>query len=197
MKTRDFILQKTFGLLLEKGYDGVSVSDIQQGTEMARGLLYHYFGGQNALFDEAVEKYLNDWFYVEREAVRNKSVGELIVITLDGYRRIGSEISEIFQVQVTLTDVEMLFFEVMRHNRDFAVRYRTIRENRFAVWKTALLNSFSAGELRSGLNLSSVARQFIYIIDGVVMDSGSTSSLSEAVYEIEKELRGFFELIRR
>lgn len=28
MKTHDFILQKTFGLLLQKGYDGVTVSDI-------------------------------------------------------------------------------------------------------------------------------------------------------------------------
>lgn len=29
MKTRDLILQRTFALLLDKGYDGVSVSDIQ------------------------------------------------------------------------------------------------------------------------------------------------------------------------
>lgn len=197
MKTRDFILQKAFGLLLKKGYDGVSVSDIQQETGMARGLLYHYFGGQNALFDEAVEKYLNDWFSVEKETLRKKSVGELIVVTLEGYRRMGDEISENFQQQMTLADVEMLFFEVMRHNRSFAGHYRMIRENRFAIWKTALLNSFSAGELRSGLNLASVARQFVYIIDGVVMDSRSMANVSEVVYEVEKELREFFELIRR
>lgn len=49
MKTREFILEKTFGLLLQKGYDGVSVSDIQQLTGMARGLLYHYFGSLEQL----------------------------------------------------------------------------------------------------------------------------------------------------
>lgn len=197
MKTRDVILQKTFGLLLEKGYDGVSVSDIQQVTGMARGLLYHYFGGQNALFDEAVEKYLNDWFFIDKEAVKAKSVGELIAFTLERYNRIGEDITAIFGQQLLLADVETLFFEVMRHNAVFARQYKTIRENRFAVWKTALLNSFSAGELRSGLNHSSVARQFIYIIDGVVIDSGGASNMTEAVYGIEKELKEFFELIRR
>ena len=55
MKTHDFILQKTLGLLLQKGYDGVSVSDIQQVTGMARGLLYHYFGNLDRLFEEVVE----------------------------------------------------------------------------------------------------------------------------------------------
>lgn len=141
MKTRDLILQKTFGLLLAKGYDGVSVSDIQQNTGMARGLLYHYFGGQDALFTEAVEKYLNDWFQVDKEEVRNKTVGELIVYTLEKYNRVGQEIADCFGQHVVLADVEMLFFEVMRHNREFAGLYRTIRENRAAAWKTALLNS--------------------------------------------------------
>lgn len=197
MKTRDLILQKTFGLLLAKGYDGVSVSDIQQNTGMARGLLYHYFGGQEALFNEAVEKYLNDWFQVDKEEVRNKTVGELIVYTLERYNRIGQEIAGHFGQHFVLADVEMLFFEMMRHNRAFAGRYSMIRENRAAAWKTALLNSFSAGELRSGLNLASVARQLNHIIDGVSIDRGSGENMTEVVYGIEKELKGFCELIHR
>lgn len=197
MKTRDFILQKTFGLLLAKGYEGVSVSDIQQNTGMARGLLYHYFGGQEALFQEAVEKYLNDWFQVDKEEVRDKTLGELIVFTLEKYNRVGQEITDHFGEQVVLADVEMLFFETMRHHREFADHYRMIRENRAAVWKTALLNSFSAGELRSGLNLASVARQINHIIDGVSIDRNSGTNMSEVVYGIEKELKGFYELIQR
>lgn len=197
MKTRDFILQKTFGLLLEKGYDGVSVSDIQQSTGMARGLLYHYFGGQNALFDEAAGKYLNDWFYIDREAVRGKSVGELIGFTLEEYNRMGQDISAHFGEKIMPVNVEILFFEVMRHSPEFAGQYKAIRENRLSVWKTALLNSFSQGELRSGLNLASVARQFNCITDGVVFDSGMLANMPDAVYAVEKELREFYELIRR
>lgn len=58
MKTKDFILQKTFGLLLKRGYNGISVSDIQEATGMARGLLYHYFRGQDELVHVAVETFL-------------------------------------------------------------------------------------------------------------------------------------------
>lgn len=109
MKTRDLILQKTFGLLLAKGYDGVSVSDIQQNTGMARGLLYHYFGGQEALFNEAAEKYLNDWFRVDKEEVRAKTVGELIVFTLEKYNRVGQEISDCFGQCVVLAEWRCFF----------------------------------------------------------------------------------------
>lgn len=56
MKTRDLILQRTFALLLDKGYDGVSVSDIQQELEIARGLLYHYFSSKEELFAEVVRQ---------------------------------------------------------------------------------------------------------------------------------------------
>lgn len=197
MKTRDLILQKTFGLLLAKGYDGVSVSDIQQNTGMARGLLYHYFGGQEALFNEAVEKYLDAWFQVDKQEVQHKTVGELIVFTLEKYNRVGQEIADCFGQHIVLADIEMLFFEAMRHNREFTDHYKMIRESRTAAWKTALLNSFSAGELRSGLNLASVARQLNHIVDGVSIDRSSGANMPEVVYGIEKELKGFFELICR
>ena len=38
--TRDKILKATFLLMLEKGYDKILVSDIQQELGISRGLLY-------------------------------------------------------------------------------------------------------------------------------------------------------------
>ena len=47
--TKDKILKTTFLLLLEKGYDKVLVSDIQNELGISRGLLYRYFKGKDEL----------------------------------------------------------------------------------------------------------------------------------------------------
>ena len=47
--TREKILEKTFMLLIRKGYDSVSVSDIQKELGMSRGLLYCYFKNKSDL----------------------------------------------------------------------------------------------------------------------------------------------------
>lgn len=61
--TRDKILKTTFLLLLEKGYDRVLVSDIQDRLGISRGLMYRYFKSKSELFFEACRKYFYDKFF--------------------------------------------------------------------------------------------------------------------------------------
>ena len=196
MKTHDFILQKTFGLLLQKGYDGVSVSDIQQVTGMARGLLYHYFGNLDRLFEEVVETWYRTWMGYDRETLKGKSVVELITFMVERYRCIGQDLQEYHDRVISFSDVEILFREAVRHQSSFAELYTKVQEEHYIIWKTALLNSFSRGELRSGLNLESVARHFVFIRDGIVFHTG-VGSLNDHIYLLEKGLREYFEIIRR
>lgn len=61
--TRDKILNTTFLLLLEKGYDRVLVSDIQQKLGISRGLMYRYFDSKSELFVEACRRRFYDRFF--------------------------------------------------------------------------------------------------------------------------------------
>lgn len=197
MNTKDFILQKTFILLLEKGYDGVSISDIQQATGLARGLLYHYFGNKERLFSEIIACYFVENYSLDREALKNKSVGELIGFMTDWYGGIYRELVCKAGTGVSFLSNDFLFYQLARHDEPFASVYKSVRELRFAVWKTALLNSFSKGELRSGLNLESVARQFVYITEGASLNAYVKTNMHDVISGIEKGLQDFFEIIKR
>ena len=197
METRDIILQKTLGLLLEKGYEGVSVSYIQHTTGMARGLLYHYFGNQDRLFLEAVEKFLNDWLCWDKDVIKAYTVADMIGYVVEKYDYMGQELERIPDSPVSFCDLRLLFLETMRHHSGFADQYRRNCNLRFMVWKTALLNSFSQGELRSGLNLESIARQFVFLQNGIILNTSSIFSISEVIYALDKGLRDFYEIIRR
>lgn len=61
--TKDKILRTTFLLLLEKGYDGVIISDIQNALGISRGLLYRYFKNKNELVFAACREYFYDRYF--------------------------------------------------------------------------------------------------------------------------------------
>lgn len=60
--TREKILEKTFMLLIRKGCDSVSVSDIQKELGMSRGLLYCYFKNKSDLILAACTQYFFDGY---------------------------------------------------------------------------------------------------------------------------------------
>lgn len=197
MSTRDLILKKTFGLLLEKGYDGVSVSDIQETTGMARGLLYHYFGNQHRLYMEAVGSFFDDWVKWNKTEMKGLNIPGLIVQVADEYNRVGQEMVVYFGERVAFSAIKLLFLEACRHHRDFAELYQSALKESLAVWKRALLNSFTCGELRNGLNIDSVARHFVYICEGGIWINQGIDSPTKVIYNLEKSLTEFYEIIRR
>ena len=195
MKAKELIKEKTWCLLLEKGYDGVSVSDICKATEMARGLLYHYFRNKEDLFDEIVQDVFIRYYQLDRDVLKANAIGEMIVFA-------SRFLTDIFQGlpagagrQLTVADGFLLLYQAAEHDEAFARQLKKNKVAWFAGWKTALLNSFAKGELRSGLNMESVARHFVYIVQGGII--ATTKEGQDTVYEIEKGLWEFFEIIKR
>lgn len=195
MKTKELILEKTLGLLLEKGYDGVSVSDICQVTGISRGLLYHYFRNKEDLFEEIICEFYNRHYTFDREVLKTDTISERIVFTTRFFADVLSGFPEGGSRELFLTDGPVLIYQAALHSDKFAKQLKKNKEDWFAVWKTAVLNSFAKGELRNGLNLESVARHFVYIVQGVI--SATTKNNQDTLYEIEKSLWEFFEMIKR
>lgn len=61
-QTREKILQTTFSLLIRKGFDSVSVGDIQSELGISRGLLYCYFKNKSDLVLEACKRFFFDGY---------------------------------------------------------------------------------------------------------------------------------------
>ena len=54
--TKEYILEKAFALFLDKGYDGVSITDLQDELGMGRASIYHHFKSKRELFTEVIDK---------------------------------------------------------------------------------------------------------------------------------------------
>ena len=76
---RELILEKTFLLLLEKGYERISVSDIQKSLGMSRGLLYRYFKNKDELVESACRSFFVDRFIISDDEMKKLSFFDSLV----------------------------------------------------------------------------------------------------------------------
>lgn len=56
----DEVVRAVRAAFWERGFDGVSVPDLETATGVGRSSLYHAFGSKRGLFDAAVRSYLDD-----------------------------------------------------------------------------------------------------------------------------------------
>lgn len=198
-ETREVIIAKVFKLLLQRGYKGVSISDIQQETGMARGLLYHYFGGKEQLFVEAATRYLQEFFFIDLERAKHFTIGEMIRYMLERYADIMAKSFGNFagEGKVSIRDYDFLFYQVTREDAAFALAYEQYRARELAVWKMVVKNSISAGELRNEADPDKSAACFVYLLDGIWMNIVNENKPGAFLIRIEEALTDYYRLLRK
>ena len=87
MKTKDTpkkeaILTESFSLFLARGYDAVSISDIEQAAGVTRGAIFHHFSSKKELFKEVANKFTFTFYWVTTMKTCVKQVINLSKSTL-------------------------------------------------------------------------------------------------------------------
>lgn len=199
-ETKEIIIAKVFKLLLQKGYDGVSITDIQKETGMARGLLYHYFGSKEQLFIEVTTKYFLEMFNIDMEKVKNYNVEQMIAYIIDMYKSIMSRGFDCFAKQeraISIVSYDFLFYRVIQENKAFAGQYQEFRNNELAAWRIVLLNTHAEGVLRDDILLEQCALYFTYFMDGVWMNVVNRNSPERLISDLQTALTDYYKLLRK
>lgn len=195
--SKDFILQKTFFLLLSKGYDGVSITDIQKETGMSRGLLYHYYGGKEELFREAAEKYLVGAFLISPEETKGFGLPEMIRHIIDKYVHISKQWKNYVGMgKISMADYDFLSYQMMQKEKTIARKYQRMRQDERKAWKESVELSLSRNEIRDILPVGTIAGHFILLLDGIWMQSSEKSSITQYIRMTNQALQDYYKLIK-
>lgn len=176
MNTKEIILKKTFNLLLLRGFDGVSITDIQKTTGLSRGLLYHYFKNKEDLFIQVTEKYFVQIFDFEIRKTKDYTVYEFVEFMRKRFKRIAKTISNIVSETDEITEASMLnyhflFYQAMQRDSIFRNKYKATIEKELIGWEYALTNSISKKEIQENTDIKSSANQLFTLTDGIWFQS--------------------------
>ncbi|HEX3014112.1 MAG TPA: TetR/AcrR family transcriptional regulator [Methanobacterium sp.] len=62
MDTKSRIMETAFKLLLEKGFDAVSITEVKRESNISTGGFYHLFDSKDTLVVEVIKKYIFNYF---------------------------------------------------------------------------------------------------------------------------------------
>lgn len=201
MVSEDLILEKTFKLLLIKGFDAVSITDIQHATGLSRGLLYHYYKNKEDLFIQVTEKYFIEIFDFDVRKVTDLTVFEFIDFMFKRFDRIEHVILDIVKntndVQgVTMLNYHFLFYQVMQRDAIFRNRYQATIEKEKIGWENALKNSITKKEIKSDTNIAISAKELVTLTDGVWFQSIYSVDGKSMIQKLEATLFHYIDLLK-
>lgn len=183
---KDKILEATFALLLEKGADHVSITDIQNKLGISRGLLYCYFKDKTELVFEACRRYFFDR-YLENIDFDNISLKDLL--------------SHVSEVVVALTKLNGRDTDIIRYNTlcsNLLLRnpeFRNTALEKFTDARKVIRNAIKNGEIKN-LPESFVGATLLAIL-GRTSYITATPSESYVRTRILEDIETFYKIIKK
>ncbi len=160
---RENIVRQTFRLILEKGLDAISISDIQKAASVSRALIYHYFSNKDELLIDAVKTYLLLRYRLNEDNSAKMTVMELIKHTIKVYHSIEKELLiDSDSKKIAMENYNGIFYQSLR-------RYSVIKEmfgEYFREFEHVIKNGQKSGEIRKDLSSQYIARLILYVFDG-------------------------------
>ena len=164
-ETQDLIINKSFELFYEKGYNATSIPDIMKETSLSKGAFYHHFKNKHEIGVKVIE------------VIIRKRIKEGFIAPLNNMEsNIPKLLLEVFTNRIkNYSDREKalgcpannLVGEIGYTEQDFRVLLKSL----FEEWREQLIKVIDIGkkrgEIKKDVNSSSVAISLICAFEGV------------------------------
>ena len=165
-ETQDLIINTSFELFYEKGYNATSIPDIMKKTSLSKGAFYHHFKNKHEIGKRVIEvilrKRLKEGIINPLNETHNGTVPDLL---LEVFTKRIKNYSE--REKALGCPANNLVGEIGYSEQDFRVILKTL----FEEWREALIKIIETGksksEIKKDVNSSSVAISLICAFEGV------------------------------
>ncbi len=164
-ETQDLIINKSFELFYEKGYNATSIPDIMKETSLSKGAFYHHFKNKHEIGVKVIEviirKRIKEGFIAPLKNIE----GNIPKLLLEVFTNRIKNYSE--REKALGCPANNLVGEIGYTEQDF----RVILKSLFEEWREQLINVIdigkNRGEIKKNVNSSSVAISLICAFEGV------------------------------
>lgn len=153
LKTKGKILEAASELFVNKGFNGVSISEIAKKADVNQSLIYHYFDSKEALW-KSVKTFLVDSCIDIKKGELNSNLG------------LQKILEQIISTRFEFYEKNPDLMRMMRWQRLEAVDHDLVGGTRFSpdTWKNIFVELQEKGEIRPEVNLE----MMIFFITSVI-----------------------------
>jgi AcrR family transcriptional regulator len=165
MKDRkEFIIRKAMELYALKGYQNVSITDLQFALDMGRGTLYYYFRDQDELFQTCMEKYFLEPKQRALNSVPEDAGIERMIAAITDYLHSLEEALMTFDTKtINTSNVNDLMFTAYSKFPALHRKAQRLALKELELWRKAIYADQRAGIVRRDIDREQVAIMFTHV----------------------------------
>lgn len=166
-ETRSKIIEYSTKLFLEKGFKGVTISDILKTTGLSKGAFYHHFSSKEELFVELMQSLIDEFAEIPYDTFDNSSLYNFYVDYINHLTN-KPEKNVINSFQYTT-----LLYDAMKIIPDLRNRIKVIKDTEEKNWLNVVRNARENGEIDTPMGDEQITRMFLASSSGVGMNQSS------------------------
>lgn len=165
MKDRkEFIIRKAMELYALKGYQNVSITDLQFALDMGRGTLYYYFRNQDELFLTCMEKYFLEPKQRALSSVPEDAGIERMIAAITDYLHCLEEALMTFDNKtINTSNVNDLMFTAYSKFPSLHRKAQRLALKELELWRKAIYADQRAGIVRRDIDREQIAMMFTHV----------------------------------
>lgn len=191
---RDYIIRKAMELYALKGFQNVTITDLQIALDIGRGSLYYYFRDQDELFTACMERY----FLEPKQRVLSSLTDDIsidrMIAAMQTYLASLKEALDTFEVKtINTANVNDLMFNAYCRFPALHRKAQRLALKELELWRKAIRNDQHAGLIRRDIDIEQVALMFTHVKktydNGLAQTQMDFSILDKTYSELHKLLK--------
>lgn len=181
------IIETSLQLFIQKGFNGVSLTDILKLTGLSRGTFYYYFVSKEECFRECVEHFL---LTVQAEDISDSAA------TLKEYIGLMEKKLSLATVAYQSLDRISFFNEAIKIIPGILEYINTMRAKELKAWEKIISRAVESGEIKAVIPCAEAAKLFINQCDGIVLNLSFQKCTADFYAAVSRGWQSLYNLLK-
>ncbi|MDR2039314.1 MAG: TetR/AcrR family transcriptional regulator [Bacteroidales bacterium] len=194
--TREHILTVAFDMFMQKGYKGVTMSDLERMTGLTKGAFYHYFKDKAKIFSAALsEKFGKMEFRPDSQWLKDVSLHDFIEAYVT---YLGKVIHYFHHLQINYADLQFsnIVLDAIRFIPDFKENVKRRSSEEITMWERVIFRAKENNEIKSDLETTVLSYTFLSLSHSVQKSIQTGKSGEHALSIIRLQFEQLYHLIK-
>ena len=194
--SKERIMVEGFKLFLQNSYKEVTIQDIVNKVGMTKGAFYYFFESKEQLFREIFQRFFLSEVKIDFSKFSHDSLYEFYHDYYNHINNGGSSSGQDNEESGSYINYNAFIYEALKLFPDFGAEARETQLSELKAWEAVVHNAKNKGEIKSTMNDEEIASIFIYISNGVGMQSAIDGKPEEGKTKILEFWNAFYKSLK-